>query len=59
MCQKHDLVKFKADVVRHTESIDLLLMTLYMGSMRIDIKKQEENHKNLARKMQESYFGCM
>ncbi|CZR68083.1 uncharacterized protein PAC_17982 [Phialocephala subalpina] len=59
LCKKDDLVKFKADLVGHTESIELLLMTLHMGSTRIEGKRQEENYKTLAGKMQEGYFGCM
>ena len=27
--------------------------------MRIDAKKNEDHHKTLAGKMQDSYFGCM
>lgn len=30
LCKKDDLAKFKADLVAHTESIELLLMTLHM-----------------------------
>lgn len=59
LCKKDDLRKFKADLVGHTESIELLLTTLHMGSTHIGRKSQEENQKSLARKVQESYFGCM
>lgn len=59
LCKKDDLVKFKADLVGHTESIELLLTTLHMGSTRIGRKSQEENQKSLVRKVQESYFSCM
>jgi hypothetical protein len=52
-------VRFKADLVGHTESIELLLVTLHMGSTRIDGRKQQESIKTLAGKVQESYFGCM
>ncbi|CZR53653.1 uncharacterized protein PAC_03533 [Phialocephala subalpina] len=59
LCKKDDLVKFKADLVGHTESIELLLTTLHMGSTGIGRKSQEENQKSLVSKAQESYFGCM
>jgi hypothetical protein len=59
LCQKDDLVKFKADLMGHTESIELLLMTMHMGSARIAGKKQEESNRTLTGKVQDSYFGCM
>lgn len=30
LCQKEDLVRFKADLMAHTESIDMLLMAVHM-----------------------------
>jgi len=53
------LAKFKADLVGHTESIELLLIMLHMSCTGIEGKRQEENQKTLATKAQESYFGCM
>jgi hypothetical protein len=32
LCKKEDVVRFKADLVGHTESIQLLLMTVQMYS---------------------------
>lgn len=59
VCKKDDLVKFKADLVGHTESIELLLTTVQMSTARIDGKKSENNHQTLIGKVQDSYFGCM
>jgi hypothetical protein len=59
LCKKDDLAKFKADLIGHTESIELLLVTLHMGSTRIAGKKQEESNRTLAGRVQDSYFGCM
>jgi hypothetical protein len=59
LCKKDDLLKFKADLVGHTESIELLLTTLHMGSTHIERKKQNENQKTLTSKIQDSYFECM
>jgi hypothetical protein len=30
LCKREDLVRFKADLMAHTESIDILLMTVHM-----------------------------
>jgi len=59
LCKKDDVAKFKADLIGHTESIELLLVTLHMGSTRIAGKKQEESNRTLAGRVQDSYFGCM
>ncbi|CZR66941.1 uncharacterized protein PAC_16841 [Phialocephala subalpina] len=45
--EKDNLVKFKADLVGHIESIELLLTTLHMGSTHIGRKSQKENQKSL------------
>ncbi|KIN03007.1 hypothetical protein OIDMADRAFT_118907, partial [Oidiodendron maius Zn] len=59
VCKKDDLVKFKADLMAHTESIELLLTTVQMAGTRIEFKKNEENYRSLVGKVQDSYFGCM
>jgi hypothetical protein len=59
VCKQDDLVKFKADLMAHTESIDLLLTTVQMGAARIDGRKSDDNHRSLVGKVQDSYFGCM
>ncbi|KAH7348566.1 hypothetical protein BKA65DRAFT_500844 [Rhexocercosporidium sp. MPI-PUGE-AT-0058] len=58
LCRKEDLRGFKADLMGHT-SIEMLLTTVQMGATRIDSKKSDEQHRTMAGKMQESYFGCM
>lgn len=57
--QERRLGEIKADLKGHTESIELLLVTLHMESTRIGGKRQQENNKTLVGKVQESYFGCM
>ncbi|KAH8775850.1 hypothetical protein BGZ57DRAFT_953391 [Hyaloscypha finlandica] len=59
MCKRDDLVKFKMDLVGHTESIEMLLTTLQFVATRIDSKRSEQQHQTLAGKVQDSYFGCM
>ncbi|KAG4442391.1 hypothetical protein IFR05_002093 [Cadophora sp. M221] len=59
LCRKEDLSRFKADLMGHTESIEMLLTTVQMGATRIDSKRSDEQHRTMAGKMQESYFGCM
>ncbi|KAL2064339.1 hypothetical protein VTL71DRAFT_4833 [Oculimacula yallundae] len=59
VCRKEDLRAFKANLMGHTESIEMLLTTVQMAATRIDSKKNEEQHRTMAGKLQESYFGCM
>ena len=48
MCKKEDLARFKADLVAHTESIEVLLMTVQIGATRIESRGSAESHKTLA-----------
>jgi hypothetical protein len=59
LCRKDDVVRFRSDLIAHTESIELLLTTVQMAATRINSKKNDEHHKSLVGKVQESYFGCM
>ncbi|KAF8853763.1 hypothetical protein BDZ45DRAFT_598034 [Acephala macrosclerotiorum] len=59
VCKKDDLAKFKADLVGHTESIQLLLITVQMKKADIQDQKQEQRQKSLAGRVQEGYFNCM
>ncbi|KAF8854607.1 hypothetical protein BDZ45DRAFT_758459 [Acephala macrosclerotiorum] len=59
VCKKDDLAKFKADLVGHTESIQLLFATVQMSKADLHDKKHEERQKSLAGRIQESYFNCM
>lgn len=59
VCKKEDVVRFKADLMAHTESIELLLTTVQMAATRIGEKKNEDCHRSLVGRVQDSYFGCM
>ena len=59
LCKKDDVARFKADLVGHTESIQLLLTTVQLGKTNLNEKKQDERHKSLAGKFQDGYFNCM
>jgi hypothetical protein len=59
LCKKDDLAKFKAELRGHTQSIELLLVTLHIGSTRIAGKKEEKGNRILAGRIQDSYFGYM
>ena len=48
VCKKEDLAKFKADLVAHTESIEVLLTAVHMGTARIESKNNAEGQKTLA-----------
>ncbi|OBT46768.1 hypothetical protein VE00_02643 [Pseudogymnoascus sp. WSF 3629] len=57
--KKEDVARFKADLVGHTESIQLLLMAMQMASATLHEKRHEQQAQSLAGRVQASYFGCM
>ena len=59
VCKKSDVAKFKADLAGHTESIQLLLSTLQMGTLNVHSRKHEHRQRTLAGRIQSSYFQCM
>ena len=59
VCKKDDVAKFKADLAGHTESIQLLLSTLQMGTLNVHSRKHEHQQRSLAGRIQSSYFQCM
>ena len=75
LCKKDDVARFKADLIGHTQSIELLLTTVQMYSFccitmvskltriraetKISSQKSDHHHRTLAEKVQDSYFGCM
>ncbi|CZR56326.1 uncharacterized protein PAC_06214 [Phialocephala subalpina] len=59
VCKKDDLAKFNADLVGHTESIQLLLTTVQMSKADLQDKRQEQQQKTLAGRLQAGYFDCM
>ncbi|KAL3417993.1 vegetative cell wall protein gp1 [Phlyctema vagabunda] len=59
VCKKEDIVRFRAELMAHTEGIDMILTTVQMAATRIDANKNKDRHKTLAGKIQDSYFGCM
>ncbi|KIM96182.1 hypothetical protein OIDMADRAFT_44912 [Oidiodendron maius Zn] len=59
LCRKEDVVRLRADLLAHTESIDMLLMTVHMDATRNNGKRNQENYRTLMGLVQDSYFGCM
>ncbi|KAL2066145.1 hypothetical protein VTL71DRAFT_2216 [Oculimacula yallundae] len=59
LCEREDLVRFKANLMGHTASINLLIATIGVGATTIGEKKSESRQQSLSGKIQESYFGCM
>ena len=59
VCKKGDVAKFKADLAGHTESMQLLLSTLQMGTLNVHSVKHEHQQRTLAGRIQSSYFQCM
>ncbi|TVY38351.1 hypothetical protein LSUB1_G002624 [Lachnellula subtilissima] len=57
--KRDDIASFKANLVGHTESINLLLAALQMSKAITHEKKQDERHQTLAGRVQENYFDCM
>ncbi|MCJ1435234.1 hypothetical protein MMC27_004606 [Xylographa pallens] len=58
-CKKEDLSKFKADILAHTTSIDLMLTTVQMDSIAIESRKNDQRHRTLAGRMQDASFQYM
>ena len=48
VCKKSDVATFKADLAGHTESMQLLLSTLQMGTLNIHKRKHEHQQRTLA-----------
>lgn len=59
MCKKEDLAKFKADLVIHTESIEVLLLTVPMEAAQATNKRNADSQRTLASRIQDSYTACM
>ncbi|KAN0098878.1 hypothetical protein V8E51_014541 [Hyaloscypha variabilis] len=59
VCKKEDVARFKADLVGHTESIQLLLTAMQMALVTLHEKRHDKHAQSLAGKVQDSYFGCM
>ncbi|OBT55540.1 hypothetical protein VE04_04276 [Pseudogymnoascus sp. 24MN13] len=59
MCKKEDVARFKADLVGHTESIQLLLVAMQMASATLHEKRHEQQAQSIVGRVQDSYFGCM
>ena len=59
LCKREDVAKFKADLAGHTASIQLLLSTLQIASASIHGRKQDSQQRNLASRIQDSYFQLM
>ena len=56
VCKKDDVAEFKANLVGHTESINLLLSTIQMESIKIRDDRQRTEHRSLFRTIQDSFF---
>ncbi|MCJ1392155.1 hypothetical protein MMC18_005022 [Xylographa bjoerkii] len=58
-CMKEDLLKFRADIMAHTMSIDLLLMTVQMGTTAVENCKNDQRHRTLTGRIQDASFQYM
>ncbi|CZR61179.1 uncharacterized protein PAC_11075 [Phialocephala subalpina] len=59
VCKKEDVARFKADLVSHTESTQVLLTAVQMKKLDLQEGRQVERHKSLASHVQEGFFACM
>lgn len=55
-CKKNDVEVFRAEIRGHASSIEILLMTIQMEATTRHIRKQDSQHKSLARRIQD--FSC-
>jgi hypothetical protein len=53
LCNQEDVANFRADLVTHTGSIQLLLITLQMERDSLHTREQEQRQKSLASKIQD------
>lgn len=59
LCKKEDLARFKMDLVSHTQSIEVLLVTMNIGTTGSERKKNAESRRTLAGRLQKCYTVCM
>ena len=59
LCKKKDVVRFRADLLGHTESIQLLLTTLHMKNSALDRKNQLSIGKTIVSQIQYGFSSCM
>ena len=52
-------MRFRADLLGHTESIQLLLTTLHMKNSNLDRKSQQGVSKTIASQVQHGFSNCM
>lgn len=59
LCKKKDVVQFKADLLAHTESIQLLLTTTQMKNLDLQHKNQQNLQRSVASQIQDGFLSCM
>ncbi|KAI4131239.1 MAG: hypothetical protein LQ338_001332 [Usnochroma carphineum] len=59
LCKKKDVVQLKADLLAHTESIQLLLITIQMKNVDLGHGSQQSLQRSIASQIQASFSSCM
>lgn len=59
LCDKKDVVQFKADLVGHTGSINLLLATVHMKNVSVDHGNQRVSMRSISSSIQTGFSNCM
>jgi hypothetical protein len=58
-CKKDDVKTFRAEIRGHTSSIDILLSSMQLEATTMHMRKQDSQHKSLARGIQDMSFQVM
>ncbi|KAL8727808.1 MAG: hypothetical protein Q9166_005800 [cf. Caloplaca sp. 2 TL-2023] len=59
LCKRKDIVQFKADLLAHTESIQLLLTTIQMKHLDLGQRSQKSDQRSVALFLQTGFSSCM
>ena len=59
LCKKREVVQFKSDLLAHTESIQMLLITVQTRSMQLNQKGHERAQVSLVSQIQAGFGQCM
>ena len=57
--EKDDLAKFKAELRGHTGAINVLLMTVQLNTTTIHGRRQEQQSKSIAARIQANSFAIL
>lgn len=59
LCKRKDVVCFKANILAHTESIQLLLATIQLKNVNLGHRDQKDFHSSLIRAIENGFSKCI